>query len=379
MNIHDKGPFLPSHRLRVGAALFLVFSVLCALPLQAARAMRPLEIKQRYARVLGTLAAGGLDQALPELVGLEEAAAGSEQTWRYVDNLWRTKLHVIRDLLASGDVNLLMPIIMLHHEAYFRYSEADRRHLAQHSRTMASELAEIFAERSDSPAARSFAGWTLTSFAAYLWSPSNIGMSADLFYRATLVDPANELALEGLAAAWERNGDYDKAMATLARALRLQPADPELSLRLALCHLRSPEGKHERARQQLAALTGVEAPAWVRSVAFQELARIQLLAEGPGTAEATLRQGLKVLPGDQQLSLQLAAILDGQRRRGEAIAVLDGIEIGGWERESSRQTYDFWEPPDLGETRAELHREMVDGQASLAAALKVAAAGGGGA
>lgn len=367
---HEKSRLAEARLSLAGLLVCLTLLPTIASPLLAARAMRPLEIKQRYVQVLGVLAAGDLDQATDDLVDLETAAIGDKQPWRYIDDLWKAKLHVIRDLLATQSLDLLMPVIMLHHDAYFRYSKAGQRYLAQHSRIMAAELAEIYAERAGTAVAGVFAGWTLTSFAAYLWSPSNIGVSAELFYRASLVDPGNELALQGVAAAWERSGSYEKAIASLRTALRQRPDDPELRLRLALCHLRYPEGMHEQALAQLSALPGSEAPAWIRSVAYQELARAQLAGAEPGEAEATLRRGLRELPGDQQLSLQLASILDNQRRRGEAMAVLDAIEIGGWESESARQTYDFWEPLDLAEIRSELRQEMADGFAALAAGVK---------
>ena len=273
MPMDDKSRLTKACLILAGRWVYLIFSSLTASPALAAKEMRPLEIKQRYTQVLGILAAGDFDRAVTDLVQFEQAAVGDQQPWRYVDTLWKSKLHVIRDLLAGHDVDLLMPIIVLHHDAYFRYSEMGRRHLAQHSRTMSVELADILAERSGTPAAKSFAGWTLVSFAAYLWSPSNIGLSADLFYRAHLLDPGNELALAGLAAAWERSGGYEKAIETLTKALRLRGADPELLLRLALCNLRDPKGAHEQALAQLSSLTRAEAPGWIRSVAYQELAR----------------------------------------------------------------------------------------------------------
>jgi tetratricopeptide (TPR) repeat protein len=374
----DKSRLTKACLILAGQWVYLIFSSLTASPALAAKEMRPLEIKQRYTQVLGILAAGDFDRAVTDLVKFEQAAVGDQQPWRYVDTLWKSKLHVIRDLLAGHDVDLLMPIIVLHHDAYFRYSEMGRRHLAQHSRTMSVELADILAGRSGTPAAKSFAGWTLVSFAAYLWSPSNIGLSADLFYRAHLLDPGNELALAGLAAAWERSGGYEKAIETLKKALRLRGADPELLLRLALCSLRDPKGAHEQALAQLSSLTRAEAPGWIRSVAYQELARARLASDGAANAETILRQALQDLPGDQQLSLQLAAVLDAQRRRREALAVLDAIEILGWESESARQTYDFWEPPDLAGVRSELRQEMAGGLATLASSLKAVAAGGGG-
>jgi len=340
--------------------------------------MKPLVMKQRYQQVLGALSTGDLDQALTDLVDFELKAVGEQESWRYVDNLWRAKLHVIRDALATQPPEMLMPIIVLHHDAYLRYSEMDRRHLAQHSRTMVSELAQVYAERSDTPAAGVFAGWALTSFGVFLWSPSSIGMSADLFYRAHLLDSQNEPALEGLAVAWERSGNYEKAIDSLMKVLELEPGDPELRLRLALCQLRYPDGAHQEAVTDLSVLTQSEAPTWVRSVAYQELARVQATSDGSGGAEATLREGLEELPGDQQISLQLASILDQQRRREEANSILDAIEVYGWDKESARQIYDFWEPTDVTGIRSELRQEMKTGLQVLAAGLAVLAAGGGG-
>lgn len=375
LNTHDKSRRTRVASIVVGLWVGLLLSSLGAAP-AGAKAMKPLEIKQRYTSVLGALAAGNFEQALADLMELERHAVGDERPWRYVDTLWRSKLQVIRDLLGEPTVDLLMPIIVLHHDAYFLYAEEERIYLAQHSRKMASELAEVYASRSATPAAGSFAGWALTSFASYLWSPSNIGMSAELFYRAHQSDPANRLAMAGMAAAWERSGAYGKAIETLNTALQRQPEDPELALRLALCHLRWADGSQPRALSTLVGLTESPAPAWIRSVAFQELARFRLATDGPGVAEATLRDGLAQLPGDQQLSLQLAAVLESERRRGEAMKVLEEIEVLGWERESARQTYDFWEPPDLAEERADMHRAAQAGLPTLAAALRQASAGG---
>lgn len=340
-----------------------------ASPIQAAKTLRPLETKQRYQQVLKTLATGDLEQALDELQAMEKKAVGEDQPWRMVDNLWKLKLQVIRDLLASQPPELLMPIIVLHHDAYFRYAEQDRPYLAQHSRTMAAELAQVLAERAGTPAAAAFSGWTLSSFGAYLWSPSSIGASADLFYRAFLVDPGNPVALRGLAAAHERAGEYEKASEYLMKALALERGDPELMLRLALCGWRRDAATVDTAISTLSSLTAAGNPDWIRSVAYQEMARAHLSKGESEAAEAVLRQGLQELPGDQQMSLQLAAILDGQRRRDEVLAVLDAIEIVGWERDSPRQIYDFWTPADMESVRTDLHQEMQQGLVALATGL----------
>jgi tetratricopeptide (TPR) repeat protein len=352
-------------RLRLGVLLL----VLGALPASAAKGIEPLEFKQRYQAVLEILAAGDLDRALSDLTEIERQTVGEEQTWRHLDRLWRLKLQVIRDLLVDHSPDLLRPIIVLHHDAYFRYSEAERPYLAQHSRTMSGELAEVYAERAGTASAGAFAGWLLSSLAATLWSPSNVGGSADLFYRTYMVDPGNPTALRGLAVAYERAGDYDKAIEYLMLALRQEPRDPELLLRLSLCQLRRDETMAETVGPVLATLSREGKPDWIRSVAYQELGRLHVTAGEVEAAARLLREGLEALPGDQQLSLQLAAILDRQRRRSESLATLDAIRIDGWERDSSRLIYDFWSPPDLAGVREELRQEMQKGLAPLATAL----------
>ena len=345
-------------------------------PLSAARNLRPLEIKQRYRQALTVLAGGDLDSALDQLQALELQAVGDEQAWRFVDDLWRLKLQVIRDLLESGSPDLLMPIVVLHHDVYFRYTELQRSYLAQHSRTMSVELAEVYAERAGTEVAGAFAGWTLSSFASYLWSPSNVGVSADLFFRAFLVDPGNRLALKGLALAYERAGDYGKALEYLHRALAIDARDPELRLRQVLCQMRQEREVPARHLETLRQLTGEANPGWIRSVAFQELARALWAADDLEASESVLRDALAILAGDQQLSLQLAAILDSRRRRRESLAVLDDIRVDGWEHDSPRLQYDFWMPPDLEPMRLELHEQAEKGLRALSASLSAPAASG---
>jgi len=202
-----------------------------------------------------------------------------------------------------------------------------------------------------------------------MWSSSNTGGSADLFYRTFLVDPGNRMALRGLAAAYERAGDYDKAIEYLLLAVAKEPGDPETLLRLALCRLRQDEKAAQVIMPTLSNLTGQGNPEWIRSVAYQELARLHLAAGDSAAGEALLRQGLQELAGDQQISLQLAAILDSQRRRSESLATLDAIRIDGWEKSSPRKVYDFWTPPDLESVRGELRQEMQKGNTALAASL----------
>lgn len=349
--------------------------VVCLPPPGQAGSVQPLKTKTRYREILTSLAAGRTEEALSNLVQFEAATVGDTQAWRYVDNLWKLELHVIRDLLARQSPDLLRPIVSLHHDAYFEYVGTERRYLAGHARTMAAELAEVYAERMETRDANLYSGWILTSFGAHLWSPSAVRESADLFYRAYLVDPGNEIAVLGLAAAYEKNGEYEKAIEYLARALLRDPGDMEVRLRLALCQLRQDEAERRfEVLSSLTALTGEGSPGWIRSIAFQEIARSQIEAEEVERAEETLREGLEGLPGDQQLSLLLAQLLDQRRSRDEVLRLLSAIEAGGWQGESPRERYDVWRPVGVETARSSHLGETREGLIALESGLSASPA-----
>ena len=352
--------------LDVSVALSAVVGA--AIPLQAA-SLKPPEIKQEYRQVLETLATGDLDLALAQLIEFETSVLGDEQPWLRLESFWRLKLRTLRDLLNADTMDLLKPVIVLHSEAYFAYNEAGRRFIAGHSRLMASELAEIYGIRVNSPEARVFSGRVLTNFAVALWTPTNIVQSSDLFLRATAIDSTNAVALLGLGTAYEHAGNYDRAIRYLNAVLSQESSNHLASLRLALCQLRASEDLLQEAVQRLENISQSEADAWIRSVAFQELARLRIRAGDLESAETLLRIALEQIPEDQQLRVQLAMVLDLQRRPNEAIAALDGIPEDGWALESPRERYSTWEPVGVEERRAWLIEAMHSGLDVLQEAL----------
>lgn len=319
------------------------------------------EVQSGYRRVLATLAAGDEDQALEELFVFETGVLGEMPRPGKVEDFWRFKLRVIRGLIESQTVEVLVPVAVFHHDAYLLYRERRRPILAGHSRTMAQELAEVYAVRAETQEANVFAGWMLTSFASFHQLSRSVSTSIAVYGRALELDPANRAAIMGLAISFERRAEYERAIEALQKALRIDPGNAEARLRLALCADRK-EGVDKGAiRSQLErVLTESEVEPWVRSVAFQELAR-QYLDEGrTETAERIIRRGLSELPGDQQLSIQLSAILDARRRPGEALKVLTSIETGDWNHSSPRQIYDQWPTKGLAEAREWMRQKMFD-------------------
>ena len=333
--------------------------------------MGPNEIQSGYRDVLSTLASSDQSAALEALFEFETLVVGDDQPWKRVEDFWRLKLRTLREMLDAESLPLLKPVIMMHHDANQMYLEADRPFLAAHSRIMSVELAEIYADRANSGAAREFSGWVMTSLGAMLWHPTSVISSADLFYRAQIADPGNPTALMGLGAAYERNANYKKAIEYLARLLDLDPENSVAALHMALCQVRSDPLLRAQGVETLRGLQRPEEANWVRSIAHQEVARVQLADADMESAEATIRAGLEALPGDQQLALQLAMVLDGKRRPKEALGVLGSIQPGEGQDASPRLIYDVWEPMDMQSIQDRLTKDAALGLPVLADKLGV--------
>lgn len=327
-------------------------------------------IRQGYREVLTRLAAGDGQAALTSLSGLE-ARAVEGRVEREVAELWRAKLQVIRALLDAGQGNdVLLPIIVLHHDAYLMYRQREERILAAHARDMAVDLAQFYVRQGPPAAGKQAAARVLASFAGYLADGQATRSSVGLYTRALEIDPDNRAALLGLAALHEKLGDYAAALPHLQRAAALNPEDRETALRLALCLKRS--GDPERAQSLLEGLLPAEAPEWIAVLAYQELAALHLEAGRLGAAEAVLRQGLERFPADDRLGIQAAFVLDRNRRGAEALQLLESLVPAAKGAVSPRFQYGRWPEPPLAECRSRLAQDAASRLAPLGAAAAAA-------
>jgi predicted Zn-dependent protease len=169
--------------------------------------------------------------------------------------------------------------------------------------------------------------------------------------RALTYDEGNEAALLALAVDTGRRGDARGAAGFLDRLLRRHPESLEGRLRLGLARARLGDGT--KARQLLAEVVTAEPPAddrWLLSLAYQELARLQLDANDRRAAAATLEAGRQRLPGDAELLLEQAALLDRSGEHGRAREILAGIEPRADAGSTPRHRYN--QPPDAAFERA---------------------------
>ncbi len=341
----------------------LVLLAAAALGLPAGAAEIAEEVRHQYPRALALWAAGDADAALESLAELEVRLVGPEYRPDAIDKLWRAKLAVVRDLLGVVGPDVLVPVMMLHHDAYLEYRRRETPLLAAHSRVMAEELASAYADRRDDPAARGLAGSMLTSLGGYLQHGWAWRHGAELFAAATEVSGGSDAAHLGLGALYERRGEYVEAVDQFRQALAIHPANLEARLRLGVCLRRL--GELGEARAAFTELASGGSPVWVEIVAVEELAGI-LVAQG-ASPEGLLREAIARHPRASGLRVQLAHWLDKSGRGDEADGVLEeALLVFEPEAESPRYYYSRWPAERLEAIRLTLREAVARLQPLLA-------------
>ncbi|HWM91577.1 MAG TPA: tetratricopeptide repeat protein [Thermoanaerobaculia bacterium] len=118
-------------------------------------------------------------------------------------------------------------------------------------------------------------------------------------------------------------------------------------------------------------------PEWVRTVAWQELVHLHLRADRQTDAVALLRQAVSQLPGQTQLAVQLAYLLERQGSAADAQKVLAGIRTAETSGGSPRHRYGQWPAAALDDVRRSLTQQSLLRLAALARALESTPARGG--
>ena len=288
------------------------------------------QIQALYRQILTRWSGEGGNQAADDLIALETAVVEDADP-RTKRALLKAEQVVIHEV-GQVDLEVLVPIAMLHHEAYRRHLEIGERGRAlamAHTRQMARDLALLYWEQSGSEGAGRVAGEVLTSLGGMLQENAQQLPAAELFQQAVQLDGRNATALLGLATIYEKNAQYETTVKTLRSLLEAEPKHAEGRLRLAV-NLRRMGSKDDdaEARRLLEALASSDS-SWVGPIAVQELARL-LREEGTlAEAEKVLRAGVARFPDDGRLAIQLAAVLDRKGSAKEAAELVEKVLGGG--------------------------------------------------
>jgi tetratricopeptide (TPR) repeat protein len=242
---------------------------------------KDLELEERYRRALSHLAAGDEVIARRAVAELERAAFKADPGKAH-DELSEIAFKTARTLTNKESASL-MPVIMMHHNLVHSYLVREQTVLAQHAWRLTADLSDLLCTVDESEGCRDRAAQTLVSLACYMIQERS-GAAAALFDRALKISPDNLTALMGLAVIHERMGSYEEAIPLYERLVEMEPGYFEARLHLGITYART--GRDRRAMRLLRELTRSGAPAWIQTLAYQELAQtlrkvLDAPAEGP--------------------------------------------------------------------------------------------------
>lgn len=281
------------------------------------------EIQSRYRKILAAWAGGQTERAATDLMAMETSVVSDEDPGSR-KRLLQAEQAIIHEV-GAANLETLVPIAMLHHEAYRRYLEQGRGHalVLSHARGMTKDLAILYREQSGSEGAALVSSRILTSLGALLQDAYQQLPAADLFTLAAEMDPRNTAALLGLSTVLEKNARYEAAVETLRRLVQADPDHAEGKIRLAVNLHRLKQT--DEARTLLEGVVASEAEAWVASLAVQELAALHQEAGKLDAARKILQAGIERFPSDPRLYVQLSSVLDRKGESRSAHALMEKV------------------------------------------------------
>ena len=341
------------------------------------------EIQTRYRAILSAWVAGEVERAPDDLIDLEIAAVADGDP-KSRKKLIQAEQEVIHELGATS-LEVLVPIAMLHHEAY-------SRHLARgivrktplavvHARTMTRDLAVLYNQQSGTEGSSVVASRVLTSLGGMMMEQAQQVPAAELFYEALALDGRNIPAKLAVATIFEKAGQPESAIKALRELLTLDPEHSEARFRLAMNLKR--QGDTSEARKILQALAAADAArtsSWVAPLVYQELAKVHSEANNHAEAEKVLRAGLGRFPDHVRLHVQLASVLDRRGSFGEARTLMEKIVAlpagSGGIGDNERLLYNSVRAETFSEARSILEDNSRSRLPVLAQALGTPAHGG---
>jgi tetratricopeptide (TPR) repeat protein len=333
-------------------------------------------IQTRYREILSAWVAGEVDRAPDDLIELEKGVVADGDP-KARKRLLQSEQAVIHELGATS-LEVLVPIAMLHHEAYSRLLSRGVRQAplaVTHARQMTRDLASLYNQQSGSEGSAMVASRVLTSLGGMLMEHAQQLPAAELFYQALELDGRNIPARLALATIYEKSAQPESAIKSLRELLKLDPDHSEARFRLAMNLKRM--GDKADAKKTLNALVAANDSSWVAPLVYQELARLYAEGEDWADAEKILRAGLGRYPDHVRLHLELSSVLDRRGSFGEAKTLMQKVvALPPGSGDPERLLYNSVRPETFLEARTILEDNTRSRLSVLAQALGTPAAGG---
>lgn len=347
-----------------------------AAPQPGSKRAETARIQARYREILSAWVSGEVDQAPDDLIELETAAVadGSPKSRKLLLSAEQTVIHE----LGATSLEVLVPIAMLHHEAYSRHLSRGVRQAPLaviHARQMARDLAILYNQQSGSEGSALVASRVLTSLGGMMLEHAQQVPAAELFYQALELDRRNVPARLALATVYEKAAQSESAAKTLREVLAVDPENPEARFRLAMS-LKRLDQKTD-ARKLLEGLAAEPSPSWVTPLVYQELARLHAEFDRWADAEKVLRAGLGRYPDHVRLHVELASVLDHRGSFGEARTLMEKVvALPPNSGDNERLLYNSVRPEAFAEARSILEDNSRSRLPVLAQALGTPTSGG---
>ena len=305
------------------------------------------KLAREYREILADVTELGTTTTMSGLLDLETRVINEGSSKAAA--LLQTAEFKFAESLAETDPESLVPLIQLHQDLYLAYRGRRLFSLGTHSRVLMERLAELYAEKGSGQGSKIVAARALTSLAGYLQAGGLASTSQRLYRRALELDPSSKTAMLALGCGYERLGAYGRAKQTLQQLTIRYPDMSVAWLRLAVNTARL--GNRLQSRDFLKRVITLDGPDWVRSLAYEELARIHLFLDQVPEALELLEQ---ISEPDEGTLVLIAYLYDRLGRPDRSLELLDQVQARPGQGPSPRKKYDSWPEQELVETRASL-------------------------
>jgi tetratricopeptide (TPR) repeat protein len=334
-------------------------------PAAAPRASRA---HDEYSNALELCVSDRWDEGVAEVFELERSAIGQSRNATVPAELFKLEATAIKTL-ADNTMGAIIPLLVLHHDVFMAWTVAGDSLGQEHSIRVIAAMANDIQKQSTLAPATATAVGVLSSIGNTLYKHGISDSALEVLELALALDPNHQASLLGTAADHEWFGHYDDVVRVLDGLGESSNVLFEVRLRRGVNLLRI--GRTRDAMAELQACTHSNAPVWIRTVAYEELALVHLDNDRPEKAGAMLEEAIALFPRETTLRLLLAYTLEVRGQLGEArgvLAQLDQQAVTTY-RESPRRRYARWPSEVFEEERRSIRELAAEHLGDLAAAM----------
>ncbi|HSO23776.1 MAG TPA: tetratricopeptide repeat protein [Chondromyces sp.] len=300
------------------------------------------------------------------LAELERPPPGVDPAKRWRQLFTEERLAILA--LAKDRPETILAVAMLHRDMHAWYMTRRETDLAEHSWQMSAMLARVAPSLDGLQPPPGFSECLLVDLATQLARSGQWRGARSALEAAVEVAPDSAPAQLGLGALLERTGDPKAAAEELQKLVRAHPENLEGRLRLGVNRARL--GDVNEARELFRSLLDPSTRLWIRTLAYQELARLLISSGRADEAAELMRAAVGAIPENQRLRILESYALEAAGRSRESAAAAErlGVEMAQ-QSTSPRYRYSRWPELEEERVRAVLGEAEAMGGAALREAL----------